>query len=258
MRHIEEERFAVLNRVFERFERLARERFGQMHARAVILGHVLHGEHVPLLGSVAVVVLALVAAGHTRHVARHVDDESHIIGARARRTGRRPMRLPHMNGKITGVFEQLRQRRGVLRMFDSRNRTHPVDVPCRTNQSIRRILLDFAGFHRHGAARRIAGRIPRHSRPVGNSRMGGVHARQQAGTRRRRDRTGVRAGQDDAFAGQTIHVGRMKPQVVRIDLLAVGHRAVRPTHIVHEKKDDIGLIAFRQNGGGSQQRQAHP
>ena len=87
--------------------------------------------------------------------------------------------------------------------------------------------------------------------------MGGVHAREQAGARRRRDRTGIGAGQDNALASQPIHVGRMEPQIVRIDLLAVSDRAVHPAHIVHEKKDDVGFVVFRQDSGRGQQRQAH-
>ena len=65
----------------------------------------------------------------------------------------------------------------------------------------------------------------------------------------------VRVGVETA--SQPIHVGRMEPQIVRIDLLAVSDRAVHPAHIVHEKKDDVGFVVFRQDSGRGQQRQAH-
>ena len=47
---------------------------------------------------------------------------------------------------------------------------------------------------------------------------------------------------NDALLRQPLHVGGIKLAVAGIDLVAIGHRTLRPAIIVNEEKDDIGLF----------------
>ena len=109
-----------------------------MSRRAIVFHKILNCELVPTLFSIAIIVHAAVVARHTGHGAGYVYAETMVIGIYARGAGRRPVRLSHMDRKVSRIFEILYQRIGVLSMGDSLHRTYPVDVPVRTAQDISR------------------------------------------------------------------------------------------------------------------------
>ena len=75
----------------------------------------------------------------------------------------------------------------------------------------------------------------------------GVEAGHQADTCRRADTARIRLRKLHADLGELLHVRRVVAPVEVGDFRVKRHRRVLPTHIVHQKQDDIGPFLLRVN-----------
>ena len=257
MGHVQVERLAAAHRLVQGLERLARDGLGEENVLPVILGQVLHRHVVPLFGGVAEVLGPVIRARHPVYRTGHVHHETHVVGRCARGSRGRPVGFSHVDGVVTRIAQVPDHRGGHLHAGDVLRsgpvRAKPVDVPVRPRQRVRiRGIVLLIG--KETAVHPVAGDIPQGRCPVGDARMGGVHARHHGRSRGRRHRTCVSTGQDDAFLRQPLHVGRMEMQVTGIDLFAVRHAGIHPAVVVDEEENDVGFLfgqgrhCWRQEG----------
>ena len=177
-----------------------------------------------------------------------------VIGIYAGSAGRRPVRLAHMDGKITCIFEILDQGIGVLRMRNARNGADAVYVPVGTGEQIARrsVAAAFVLRHPESAPGCVGRRVAHGGSPVGDVGMGGVHARHYAGARRGRHGAGISIPEHGAALAQPLHVGCVEPKIVGVKLVAVLHAAVDPAEVIDQEEHNVR--AFRGPVGAGSER----
>ena len=244
MRQIQVERLAPAYRFLQGLEGLAGKGLRQEDVLPVVFDHVLHGRHVPQLGFISEVIRSQITLRQAGVRAGYVHEETHVVRRGAGGSGRCPVGFPYVDGVVARITQQAHHRGGRLDIIYSLGQgavgAESVDIPVRTTENIG---LQFFVHRRSVLAAHGIGRlVARHGNPVRNVGMDGVHAGHQACARRRGYRTGIGMGKQDTLLRQPLHVGGMELAVAGIDLVAIGHRTLRPTIIVHEEKDDIGSL----------------
>ena len=102
----------------------------------------------------------------------------------------------------------------------------------------------------HAVVSGIRHHIPLQS-PVSNTVTCHVHARHQAATRGRTDRTGVCLREHHALTGQPLHVGCVVHLVVACLLMPKRHRRILPSHIINDEDNDVGAAVFLLRTSGA-------
>ena len=128
-----------------------------------------------------------------------------------------------VDGSITCFPQDVRQRCAVHGPLNSRNRTHPVDIPL--------------GKFKFGMLA-IVGRVSTKG-PVRDTMARRILSRHQADTCRRADAACIGLRKLDPLGCKTLHVWRAISPVPRCGGVMKGDRRVLPSHVIHEKHDNV-------------------
>ena len=152
--------------------------------------------------------------------------ESPLIRTLARRIDRAKMRLPAMNRMIAILLQDLDERSTYERIIRSIHLRHAIVIPIRQREHITRMV----------------GHPVFLQRPIRDPMTRGVRPGNQAATRRRTDTARIGLREHHSLARQTLHVRRLEHLVIRSLLRPERHGRVLPSHIIHQKKNDIRTL----------------